>query len=570
MKRSPNAFTAAAQENKPFDWNQRWGERKAMSQQEIVHALNDPKYKDDRSEGLCAFVCECRRHGYSPTEVYDLLVAHQDTLLTAHYSKNTDSGTRSYEDNVRDDIPRCWKLGESEDSSTRKAQLEQMNKDFAVALHGTSVVVADMRGPEIKPIPVNEFHKMYANKFVTTEMQGENGETKQNRRSISKVWFEWKDRREYLNPGIVFEPGAAERPGALNYWRGWGVVAEPGDWSLMRRHIEDTICAGNKELSDYWVKWMARGVQQPQDRIGSVLVMRSEAQGTGKGFLAEQYGMLYGPHFKHIASLERLTGKFNASVGRSCLVYLDEAIWAADRKAEGVLKHLITDKTVEIEPKNIDSISIPNRLRIMVASNNEWVVPVGYGDRRFCVTDVDSTWAKTQDDPPEEKERKKAHWDEIANQMNHGGREAMLYDLLHMDLTGFDVEAIPSTAAKTDQARHSMRGTDAWLDDILHEGKIGFGGWDANGSVGLTITKDGAYDAYVTHSRSAKEWRPETKDRWASRVYKVMGETVRQTRPRTGGQREQHLEFAGLTACRERFAKFRGLASNSMNWDADD
>jgi hypothetical protein len=44
----------------------------------------------------------------------------------------------------------------------------------------------------------------------------------------------------------------------------------------------------------------------------------------------------------------------------------------------------------------------------------------------------------------------------IVDQMEHGGREAMLYDLQHADLSNFNPRQIPMTDALQDQKFRSM------------------------------------------------------------------------------------------------------------------
>ena len=44
-----------------------------------------------------------------------------------------------------------------------------------------------------------------------------------------------------------------------------------------------------------------------------------------------------------------------------------------------------------IEPKGIDSFQMPNRLKILMASNNDWVVPATADERRYFVLDVSDT-----------------------------------------------------------------------------------------------------------------------------------------------------------------------------------
>ena len=72
-------------------------------------------------------------------------------------------------------------------------------------------------------------------------------------------------------------------------------------------------------------------------------------------------------------------------------LFLDEAFWAGDKQGEGTLKALITESTLMIEPKGVDSFQMPNRLKILMASNNDWVVPASADERRYFVLDVPDT-----------------------------------------------------------------------------------------------------------------------------------------------------------------------------------
>ena len=164
----------------------------------------------------------------------------------------------------------------------------------------------------------------------------------------------------------------------------------------MRNHIRDVICSGNEEHFQYLIKWMAYGVQYPDRPIGVSIALRGE-EGAGKGFLWRNYGKLYGRHFKHVAQGEHLTGRFNAVLGEACAVFLDEALWAGDRQGEQILKALVTEDTFQLERKFCDPIPVKNCLRIMIASNNQWIVPVGTRGRRYCVIDVSSQYAKEND-----------------------------------------------------------------------------------------------------------------------------------------------------------------------------
>ena len=282
---------------------------------------------------------------------------------------------------------------------------------------------------------------------------------------VSRLWFKWPGRRQYLDRGVVFEPGGPPdvADDMLNLWRGFGIEPKQGDWTLMRNHIFNIVCSQQKELFDYLIRWLACAVQRPNEPIGVAVAFRG-APGAGKGIVARTLGKMFGKHFAHIANGDQLTGRFNASLATSCVVFLDEALWAGDKKGEGVLKALITEPRLSLEAKFRDPIMVDNRLRIIVASNEDWVVPTGMGDRRWFILDVANTFAGTGH---------KDYWDPLYAEVENGGAAAMFYDLLAMDLSGFDVRAVPHTAAKAQQQAHSLRGTDAWLYHVLNEGAIG-------------------------------------------------------------------------------------------------
>ena len=117
-------------------------------------------------------------------------------------------------------------------------------------------------------------------------------------------------------------------------------------------------------------------------------------------------------------------------------------MWAGDRKGEQILKALVTEDTFQLERKFCDPIPSENRLRIMIASNNQWVVPVGTGGGATCVLDVSDQYA--------EGRRSRARC-LLGDHCRHNsgimrpdeGRAAMLYDLLHTDLSDFNVRAVP-------------------------------------------------------------------------------------------------------------------------------
>ena len=445
-----------------------------------------------------------------------------------------------------------------------------MNKTFAVVKYGNEILVASIIGNDISFMDEQHFHKMLANLVIfqnPTEVALRKIKERINHIGndivamsvndfhkkfvdlvvvnkdpikLSRYWFNSKGRRYYLGRGVVFEPGGLlETPNdMINLWRGFGIDPKRGDWSLMRNHIFNVVCSGRKEHFDYLIKWMAYAVQRPNEPIGVAVAFRG-AQGAGKGIVARTFGKFFGKHFAHIANGDQLTGRFNASLATSCAVFLDEALWAGDKKGEGVLKALITEPRLQLEAKFRDPIMVDNRLRIIVASNNDWIAPIGMGDRRWFILDVANTYAGTEH---------RKYWAALYAEIDNGGAAAMFHDLRAMDLGAFDVRAVPHTAAKAQQQAHSLAGTEAWLYHVLQEGAIGSEHWQ---STGLVVSTDHAYMCFEDYSKRQRDWRPDRKDLWSKKIRALLGPCVKDIRP--GKDRVRSFQFAPLADCRRQF-----------------
>jgi hypothetical protein len=434
--------------------------------------------------------------------------------------------------------------------------LSAMNKIYAVVKYGDQIAIANIVEKRVDFMSDREFHKMMANQVLRS---GNNDKI-----TLSRHWFHWIYRRQYIGRGAVFEPGGPlEIPGdMLNMFRGLAIDPAPGDWSLMRAHILNVLCAGRQDLFDYFIRWMAWGVQRLDRPIGVAVALLGD-QGAGKGIFVRTYGSLFGEHFAHIANGDQLTGRFNATIGKSCLVFLDEAVWAGDKKGEGVLKGLITEPSLSLEAKFRDPIMVTNRLRIIVASNNEWAVPAGIGDRRWLILNVDNSYAGTNHG---------AYFDALGSEIESGGAAAMLCDLLAMDLSTFNVRAVPRTAAKAQQQALSLPTVEAWVFQVLQEGAIEHRNqsgpsdkreWQGNG---LTVGKDFAFSAYEDFSSRRREYRAAGKSMWAKRLFALLGPHLTNTRPTGEQSRTRSFQFGLLGACRQRFAAQIGA---DFEWEPD-
>lgn len=328
-------------------------------------------------------------------------------------------------------------------------------KHAVVTIGGRARILVEQIDPHTGALIVQyltkaDFELLYANRFVQV------ADTKQ---PLGRVWLHHPERRQYDQ--VVFEPGG-DFSKCYNLWRGFAVEPKKGDWSLLNRHIRDVICGGDEVLHHFVLAFMADAVQNPRSRPGVAIALRGK-QGTGKGLLWGEFGALFKPHFVHVTHQHHFTGHFNAHMDSCLLLFVDEAYWAGDKVNLGYVKSLITDPTLIIEKKGKDVFSINNYIRIVMASNENWVVPAALDDRRFCVIDVSDTHANDR-----------GYFGPIYQQMNNGGREAMLYDLLNYDLSGIDLGDIPKTAARLEQQILSADPIVQWWHSLLAAGNFEF------------------------------------------------------------------------------------------------
>jgi hypothetical protein len=364
---------------------------------------------------------------------------------------------------------------------------------------------------------------------------------------LALKWWE-SNRRKTFHGGTDFAPSDGLPADVLNTWGGFAVQPAPGDWSLMRQHIRNVICGGGAALDRYVMGWLACAVQRPGSPGQVALVLRG-ARGTGKGTLGEMLCKIFGQHGMHVGNAQRLTGNFNGHLAGKVLLFADEAFYAGDRKHEGILKALITERALDVEAKYQAARNVRNCLHILMASNDEWVVPAGAQERRFCVIDVSDV-----------RQQDNAYFGQIRAQMAAGGLAAMLHDLLAHDLAGFDVWDVPHTTAGTEQKTDSLRGVDAWLFDALAQQRMAGVEW---GETGMQVAKDQAYVDYRGRSRELGDFKPDNTVRFWLRVGKILhagGVLLQEVRSRVGGERVRQSVFPPIEDARRAFEKYLGGA----------
>ena len=452
----------------------------------VVISDNDPQAKDPQT-GLPAFHPDGRPklpgqdHAASVARKLSRVAASVRVVMFAQKDLSdwvAAGGTREQLDTLIEQAPEQAKQARKDAAEAAEeaeaAEREPENEDQLTELNVNNCVVLDggktlvLRFEQVEHIAGGEryvylvptflrfgdFRNFYLNRRVEIETQ--NG-TKWV--DLGSWWLEHSHRRQYA--GVIFRPaGASIINNRLNLWTGWGVESKQGDWSLLRRHIREVLAAGDQRVYDYIMNWLAWAVQHPGEQAQVALVFIGE-RGSGKGTPGKALSKIFGQHALHLSSPEHLTGRFNAHLRQCSFLFADEAYAPRDKSAESSLQRLISEDTLTIEQKGRDPIEVPNLLHVMMASNNEWVIPAGAHERRFMVQRVSEAHRQ---DP--------AWFGPLYKQMREGGYEAMLFDLLARKLGNWHPRDIIHTEALTGQQEESLSPLDAWWFELLQTGVL--------------------------------------------------------------------------------------------------
>jgi hypothetical protein len=450
------------------------------------------------------------------------------------------------------DCRRCPILDDRTDALIRAA-VDELNKIHAVIFNGKCNILTEYRNeqthrPDITISSKRDLKDGYANKKVA--IRDEHGRV--NLVNPVDLWMASPQRREYKQ--IVFEPGEG-LPNCYNLWRGFAVEPKKGDWSLFQGHIHEVICSGNEEHYRYLLAWMAHTVQEPGGEKPGISVVIRGKQGVGKGCFAHSFGQIFGQHFLQVTNQQHFTGNFNYHLKDCLLLFADEAFWAGSKSEEGSLKSLITEPTLAIEPKGKDVFHVRNHIRLIISSNNSWAIPAGLEERRFFVLDVSDRHQQDHD-----------YFRRLLGQMKNGGTEAMLYDLMNLDISSVNLWKAPRTEALFEQIQHSMDSFTGFWFERLREGTIS----PDHDTWQCCISKERFYEAYQRYASSMPGKYQYSRERVGIELRKICPR-IRETRATAAvagvKSRPYGYSFPSLEECRSVFEK---SCSFDIKWEENE
>lgn len=413
----------------------------------------------------------------------------------------------------------CGRNDAAEWQRVLKAAVTELNRShFVVAVGGGVRIANEVYDNEFKRRRLVFFRApdialLYGNCRLKV------GETRQGVdivKGLGEVWLSHADRRTYRQMALITE-GICPSD-TYNLWRGFAVSPKPGPCPIIEAHLHGVICSGNDDLYQWLLKWMARCVQHPGKPAEVAVVFRG-LKGTGKGMVGQIMMGIFRGHELHITQSKHLVGSFNSHLVDALFLFLDEAVWGGDKQGEAVLKALITEPTLMIEPKGVDAFPMPNRLKIVMSSNNDWVVPVSSDERRYFVLDVS-----------EIRKGDYAYFEKLKTAIEGEELPAFLDKLLNLDLTHFNHRNPPHTAGLNQQKLIGADSLQKFWMDCLTAGTIvnmGMDDWPTS------VPRDELHEAYVEHAHMHGDRRPLTSEQFGARLRQLCPDgTLKVIRPR--------------------------------------
>jgi hypothetical protein len=421
--------------------------------------------------------------------------------------------------------------------------LDELNNQFGiVVIGGTVCVVHEFDDPRTGR-PKTEFLSLPGFRELLR-----NRPSPVHGKSAATFWLDHPQRRQFIT--VDFIPGRSPA-GVYNLWYGFPYEPKQGDTRLFWSFVREVICAGNEETYGYLQKWLAHLIQRTTELPGTAIVLRGK-QGTGKNTFADTIAALLEPHSMTVTNIGQVTGRFTGHFANKIFVHANEATWGGNKQEEGNLKAMITDTKLPMEFKGRDMIEINNYRRLVISSNEDWVVPRGLEDRRFLVLDVSDRHMQDRE-----------YFAKLKGSRSKSGLEALMFDLKDEDLSNFDPGKLPATSAGTDMKLKSADSVTRFVHNFLHEKEAVISYVLAGEpikieyeSAGFDAAKDKIYCAYSRHCEAIeRNKRPEPASEFFKKLNNILPD-LGHSRPTIDGQRVRMLAFMPLADARLSFEKY--------------
>lgn len=352
----------------------------------------------------------------------------------------------------------------------------------------------------------------------------------------------------FMYDEVAFSP-LKTPPSILNYWIEPSIVPKQGDWFVIQEFIHTVICNNNVALFDYLIRYLAHMLQKPEEKPGIMIVFLS-GQGTGKGTFYKLLGRVWPRTTLQVSDIGEVAGQFNAALERNFVVCMDEALFAGDKKSLDKLKSLVTEPTCRIEQKHQPSRTIDSYHRVFAASNHEHFAHVEKDDRRFLFIRLSSVHKQDQ-----------IYFDSVNDALeDDDATAAMMYDLMNLDLTGFNIRKRPLTEEHLNQRLQSLSGFERYWYEVLQSGLFStYKDWDNAGFISTSTL----IEKYKEYDKNAGRYSPIQQQQISSTLKTICPSAV-PARKKINNVHKRGYDLPYINVARKEFEMMLGT---SVEWE---
>lgn len=245
-----------------------------------------------------------------------------------------------------------------------------------------------------------------------------------------KLWQESQYRR--VAEDVLFDPTERCGPTMLNLFDGFKMLPSPVGQAGCQKILAHLgrLCGNRKDEYLFLLRWIAYPLQNPGAKMATSVVMFG-AEGPGKSLVWEKVvKRIYGEYGVTIGQAQ-LESQFTGWQSRKLYALAEEVVSRQEmRHYKGLLKHLVTGETLQINEKMQSLREEHNHLNFVFLSNSTVPLELDDGDRRYLVLYVDQV-------PPQE------YFAALVHEINNGGTEAFYHYMLNLPLEGFNEHTKP-------------------------------------------------------------------------------------------------------------------------------
>jgi hypothetical protein len=220
-------------------------------------------------------------------------------------------------------------------------------------------------------------------------------------------------------------------------------------------HIHDVVCSGNAEAAKTIIQWLAHIIQKPTEKSFAIILFGG--QGTGKSILYEFFTRCIGKDLGlQVGKLEDLTQTHNTHLRGKLIINANEATNEPCIRDVNILKGLITETDLIINPKNVNQYTVSNFSRLMITSNYKHCMRLDKDDRRyFCLQISDNK--KNNDD----------YFAPLIDGLTNENTQRDFFNYLaNYDLSDFKHQRPPITKMKRDLIESNVSNLISFIKDI--------------------------------------------------------------------------------------------------------